>query len=476
MWTYSPFMDCNFCLIGSYFVDGDTIALLSFLLVLLYSFTNIKSYTLQPLFVIFIYATLFWFVIRLLITIYFPQSTIRFPAPVDTDSTSINIALVYVILSTIMVAFGFIFSLVVKVNSKNRARTFTLPKHFNLRRILLLFLFVGFGYLILEIYFGSGRHWLPSFMTRLLNHKDLVWVGFLLWIFGHSYMKRRMSEYVFFIIFAFSIISTFIAGSRGGFLNAVLIYIIGVCLFNKGGYIKKRSIIIIGMFVLTGPLLFGLASIGSYELRHGGFGNIENKLSLIYKSKFDLENLEKMMQSLSLRISGLDTLAIILKADEDKRDPDMYINFGNEIKSIANTYVIGEPFPEALITSKAFQVVYQDVDEESARNTAFTQKWTGYGLMFVKFGWYGGLLATFIVAFLFATLYRIIAYGKNRYRHLIMVYLLMILFQEIISHGVEDLVSGIHSGFLIGGVVNIILINILYKVESSFVNSKTLKV
>ena len=86
--------------------------------------------------------------------------------------------------------------------------------------------------------------------------------------------------------------------------------------------------------------------------------------------------------------------------------------------------------------------------------------------MFVKFGWYGGLMATFILAFLFSVIYRKIVISKGKYSDLLTVYLLYILFNQLMTHGVDDFfLTGIHSILFFGGVVNVLLLKFMYSVE-----------
>jgi len=451
------------------FVDGNTLILFATLLLLLFSFTFIKVYALQPLFIILIYGTLFWFVLRLIVMIALPESVLVFPASVSVRVEAINSTLVYLILSTMMVAAGFILSS--QLFSDNIKHIyFVLPKYITLRRVLMLYIIISTIFVLGSVFLGAGRHWLMSFLTRLLNTEILLWIGFFIVLFGAKYQSGKLSRVVFIVVFSWGLVGAFFSGSRSGLLFVVLLYLIGVGLYHKSGIIRKKMLVTFAMIVLISPIMFSLATVGSLELRYGGYSNIIDKVSLI--SEYE-SNIENSIQSLGLRLSGLDTLAVIVNANETKFVPSKYINFENELKSIANTYVVGEPFPNALISEKGFHVVYQGGNEDIARDTTFTQKWSGYGVMFVKFGWYGGLVGTFILSFMFATIFISTAQCKNNYKHLLMVFLLYIFFNQLMSYGVESFIlSNMHSIFLIGGVVNIFLLKALHEFEISIVRNR----
>ena len=86
--------------------------------------------------------------------------------------------------------------------------------------------------------------------------------------------------------------------------------------------------------------------------------------------------------------------------------------------------------------------------------------------MFVKFGWYGGLMATFILAFLFSVIYRKIVISKGKYSDLLTAYLLYIFFVQIMSNGVDEFfLTEIHSLLFISGVFNVLLLKFMYSVE-----------
>ena len=448
---------------NSEFVDITTIFLLSVIFAVLFMFTRIKDTVVQPLFVILIYGTLFWFILRLMLMIAIPESIGRFPATVAVRVDAINNGLVYLILSTIMVAGGFIASRQLISGYKVPKYQLQLPAFITLGRVIILYVILGLIFTSGHLLLGSGRHWIMSFMTRLVNPEALLYIGFLVLLFGNKHATRIEYKFVFVALFMWYLFSVFFAGSRQGFILVVLFYLIGVLLYRNNGYIKKKLIFLFGLMIVLAPIMFSLATVGSSELRYGGIANINDKISMIKNNKFAmLDGLDRM----SMRLAGLDTLAVIVNADEDNYNPREYINFSNEVKSIANTYVLGEPFPDALITSKAFHVVYQGGVEDTARNKTFTQKWSGYGLMFVKFGWYGGLMAAFILAFLFSVIYRKIVISKGKYSDLLTAYLLYIFFVQIMSNGVDEFfLTEIHSLLFIGGVFNVLLLKFMYSVE-----------
>jgi hypothetical protein len=455
---------------NSEYINTTTLILLSILIIVLFFFTMIKDYTIRPLFVILIYGTLFWFVLRLLVMITFPSTTKLFPAQVLVRADALNNALIYLIFSTIMVASGFAISKLIKPKRAVDREQFVAPAFITLRRVLILFFIFYFMNVLLEVYYGEGRHWVPSFLTRIINRENLLWIGYFVMFFGFRHKSNNVSRVLFILVLGWSIILGFMGGSRSGLLFVVLLHIIGIALYRKDGFVTKKLIIIFCFVVILAPITFGLASIGSLELRYGGIGNINKKISMIERSSI---NLELTLQKLALRLSGLDTLAVIINANEDSFIPSQYINFENEIQSIVNTYIIGEPFPDALNTSKAFHVVYQGGDEDIARNKTFTQKWSGYGLMFVKYGWYGGLIATFILAFGLGVIFRKYALSSSIYKDLIGIFLLYIFYDQIMSFGMDEFVITTLHGLLIsGGIINIFLLKILHAMEVSIVSDK----
>ena len=114
-----------------------------------------------------------------------------------------------------------------------------------------------------------------------------------------------------------------------------------------------------------------------------------------------------LVTTLLNRLGLMDYGILVVAKPGDLRAKDKYMNLMYAVKSILNT-VPGTIFKEAeLNTSRVINIIYRGGDEEQAKVAYFAEFWTIWGLWFVVFGWWGGLVALFATGFVMEMIYSV---------------------------------------------------------------------
>ena len=121
----------------------------------------------------------------------------------------------------------------------------------------------------------------------------------------------------------------------------------------------------------------------------------------------------------------LDYVIEILSGRGNRDAMNKYMNIEYSMKSFLNNAVLGTPFPDAdIMTSRIIPIVYRGASEAEVKEKFLSEAWTIWGLVYVFFGWWGGLGAIFILALLMQIGFLAILRFCGRWKYYVATYYL----------------------------------------------------
>jgi hypothetical protein len=243
--------------------------------------------------------------------------------------------------------------------------------------------------------------------------------------------------FVIIVFFTYAIYTAF-AGSRG---VGIRILIICLAIFLAGmGNFKPRIILtlaIIAFIALTSVVSWPIATSmrlvtvkEQADIKSGLRLNIneinpvkeQSDLKTALRSSFNeiylncednlLENFPQkncnFFSKILNRLGILDYAIQITTQPGDSSALEKYMNIPYIAKSVVNSALPGMPYIEApLSTSRVISIIYRSYDELLILNSGyFSEYWTLWGLAFVLFGWWGGLITLFVGGFVLHFIYK----------------------------------------------------------------------
>jgi len=220
-----------------------------------------------------------------------------------------------------------------------------------------------------------------------------------------------------------------ISGARSAGLT-ILMVLLAIYLAGGGNFRLplRKFVMIVGVVVGISVLTHSLATsqrtriAGNYwstRNRTDSRTLDANKRKIAYYNKIygldaareEISLLEIIENSLTTIVNHLALVdyGILTVAEPGDRDAkDKYMNVMYAAKSILNS-VPGTIFKEAeLNTSRVVNIIYRGVDEEFVlKHGYFSEVWTIWGLFYVVFGWWGGLVAFFTTGFVMEIIYNV---------------------------------------------------------------------
>lgn len=445
---------------------------------------------------ILVFVILIWYVARIPIMIVIPALTSQpidwyFGTNVDLGADEINNALRFVFYSSSTTAIGIVLSNSLferKVQIKNHHRQTDLFIHQEnyfkkASNFLLICILLS---LFLYFYAGIGRYhkyWHLEVATRFVNISVLLLMFYYLY-FSLPYCDRRRNLARFLLVLATVLLFFVLRGSRA-FAYVLLVNTLAILLVkDRGKTVKLRNVLLVVILgVLTYMVAFGF-KIG----RDPNINSPSKVLRAVIASNTFIK-LKNGVFDISRRLNALGPLATVLAGDSNVYDagryinragkyigfknqfgmpgiiarncdvykPEEYINFKNEFGAVINKFVVGELFPGAKDTDTTFDIIYRDWPEDEPNY--HTSLWTGYGLMYIHYGYAGSLIALCILGFIINSLYK---YSKriNRYGQIFSVVILIQFHEFLLSHGFDTLMYGI-----VGAWILIVPYNILLRIR-----------
>lgn len=391
----------------------------------------------KPLILLMTLITSFWFLLRVIILAVFPES-IAFQPYVDYQASDITSGLAYLCLATIALGIGMKFGSRVLAR-REIERAPVMPPSVLPERVVWLGLALSALGLFSYLDIGAGRFsealapigWIFQF----LNYEIILALLALLIVTQARFFTRYQRRMVLVYYISFTLYRVLV-GSRGG-LYLVVLYWVLASIAAKGDLRVTRKAIgwLVFAAVLVVPFYYFATStrvLWSPSADRSGSISISDVLAAANGADLQLVDAVK---ELSGRVSALDSLALVVS--HKGRESDRYMNWTNVIHVIVNDSVPGEIWPEAFPTTRAFTIIYWGYPEAFARSVYISNLWTLYGLAYVFWGWYLGLIATFCIGFILALVYSYICRSSHEYALPFRLFWLAVITQGILNYGFE---------------------------------------
>lgn len=380
------------------------------------------------------------FVFPRIIEYLFLPELVRFPFGEGTDSTAINRGLAYVLLGTGGIVAGF-FSAERVVR---RSRVFLKESgegpidEFPVGAILPVFVLVLAIDFYIRVWLGIGifgklqaetGNTLVQLVLGLFGI-DMVFFGaFMALAVGKNANRIRwmvvlVAIYIFFLS---------LGGSRGGGLR-VLSMSLAILVASRGNFRSRwyHYLVVLVSIGLMSLALFPVATqirtdLQLRNLRVAQEGN-GAKVGWLFEGvrwgeqQGDGVTLYRkpvmLLAAVANRLAVVDYSVLMLTEDGNPETRAKFMNLMYAVKSIANFFVPGSAYPEAeLSTSRAVAVIYRNISGVGHLSGYFSEYWTAWGLSYVLFGWWGGLVALFVAGFAFHALYLLALRLLGRFRY-----------------------------------------------------------
>lgn len=219
------------------------------------------------------------------------------------------------------------------------------------------------------------------------------------------------------VILVIYLLSMLIGGSRGGLLRIGQIIIL-VMLAWRGNF--QTSLKTVVPFCLTIILLSAaLYPIGS-AIRYMHVGLSPGASVHLIMDELGIKGLPPnsevgpkercpatasimlcYISPIAARLGILDYPIEVLSERGDRKILGEYLNLSYTAKNVINNSVLGTPFPEAEIsTSRTMPLIFRGATLDHVKKNYISEPWTLWGLVYVLFGWWGGLASLFLFGLL----------------------------------------------------------------------------
>jgi len=155
-------------------------------------------------------------------------------------------------------------------------------------------------------------------------------------------------------------------------------------------------------------------------------------------------DIPRLFITLSNRFQLIDYSILVLSQKGNPEEKSKYMKLDYALKSIMNYIVPGVIFQEAeLDTSRVLAIIYRGFSEDYVKSHGhFSEFWTGWGLAYVLFGWYGGLAALCFAGFVLQLFYVLVHVISGKYRaYLASWYILLAPMLVYASSGLDHTVT-----------------------------------
>jgi hypothetical protein len=153
--------------------------------------------------------------------------------------------------------------------------------------------------------------------------------------------------------------------------------------------------------------------------------SLTKKIVLQFRSKNTKDGLELYRNFESFFSTTINKLGIVdfailtLSQDADPDAKARFMNLSYNTKSIINALVPGDIFPDATVnTSRLVTVLYRGFSEKYVKTHGyFSEFYTPWGIFFLLFGWWKGLLMLSLSSFFIHSVYWVVQSFFGRYRY-----------------------------------------------------------
>ncbi|MFA5902866.1 MAG: hypothetical protein WC836_02960 [Desulfobacula sp.] len=396
---------------------------------------------------------------RLLMYLVAPEY-VEFPFGDNIDANTVNVGLFYVLtgfvffLSGMMIANPFIMT---------NLRTFSIVSE-NLRaysnkNLLMLFLFTMAIQLYSSLNLGIspyGKMQTDSFNVlfqgiRTVLEVDSCFVFVLAALLLKNFLSgtNRKSAIIFIVLVYIAM--TVLGGSRAGTMRVIMSLAVIVIILYGNARIKIIKLINILLLLITLSLaVFPLATFSRLMII-GSHREDNSPIEFATEETQNLVEIKGLIARVCNRMGTIDYPILIATQEGDKAAQSKFHAIQYPIKNIINMLLPGTPFPEnAIMTSRAIDIIYRGGPETDMYERYNSEFWTLWGITYIYFGWFGGILAMFCTGFICHMLYGIIVThlpGLQKF-YLRLWFLYYAMNGIIWNMGIDSAVTAIFQGLL----------------------------
>jgi len=340
---------------------------------------------------------------------YFRYSHLAIPSP-----TEINKTLTYIVMGNALFFSGIILSnktLNTCFVSVHKSSDFLFKNRkvlINISIIVLIFNYFLFFLFQIGICGIQNPSW--AWITHFIELFPFLVLNIVYLVVYKNILKKKIKIVIY--IFGY-ILLTFLQGHRSAFYIPMSLWLI-CSIITRGNFkISMRVFLFLGTLIIVGVfIIFPLATGIRYW--HWGKFSLNEVLNIINSTHF-----LGIILSVSNRVGGFDRLVIVVN---NWCFNSKIIHISDSIKVILNSLSPIDFFPNVMTLGKAFTYIVwnKPIDIVEAGN------WSGFGVMYIYFGWYKALLALFILGFLLNFIfYRLnfLGQGFSLYLKTLFVYL-----------------------------------------------------
>jgi len=409
--------------IGTLFIT--TVFVLVFVLFLIFSrfalFVQISVFAVFSIFFIFF---------RILFFVILPER-IKFPFGTVFTSNEINYGLWYAVIGTFLIMAGFFcadFLFCFKRKMKIPER-FYKKRFFNAETVVLIFFItIVVDFFILSV---LGVNFFNKFQAdnfnpviQLLLVFFNVDIGFFMLMIAiltlcENSLKKSKLIILAIVSFVYVVFVSFF-GFRNFGLRILFMLVVSLLSLNwkfKASFIQYISFVFVLCFasLLTYPLITNIRSFRALNFKYNVLNSdgVKNVSGKVLKERDGVGFLKlPILYSIADRMGVIDYEISILSIPPDQKAKIEFINIRYITKSIINTLVPGVVFKDASIsTSRLIAILYRGFSLDYVKsNGYFSEFYTPWGIFFLLFGWWGGLVGLFICGFLIHSIYLLILY------------------------------------------------------------------
>jgi hypothetical protein len=450
-----------FSLFGeSSLINEQSILWIVLIVALLLFMLAIRDRTSEPLIFILVLTTEIWYIFRFLVLITWPE-VVGLQEFHTIEVHAMNRGLNYLFWGTLLCGLGFRFGSTVILVKENGYKEEPPPllHYITLQRVMIFAILALLAHIFLYMTIGVGRtigEELSKFgwLFRFIN-LDIFFLIIIV-IVGESWssLSRKSKIFVlcFFIIFVFSRI---LLGSRSA-LYIIIVYWFMFKITNEGNLKIERKHLSLALFIVIISIVAFPIATGTGFIRNVGYSEV-SLYDLLEKAEWTRFGFADLLSMISYRLAALDRLVVIVGDYGLRSELSEYVNLPNLLKMIVNATLPGEPFPETILTSRTFGIIYYGWSLSDVKYNYTSSMWTLFGILYAYFGWLGGLVCTFIASFLLAVAYRTIRSMRSKYGLLISTWVLFEVYMCLLSFGFDHMYEDVYSYLLIGTLYIILL-------------------
>ncbi len=420
----------------NYLINIQSILWITLSVILLWFLLSIKHAESKPLITLLVFVNLVWYLARFLFLIVSPENMGFEQHYINVDD--MNRGLIYFFLGTMLIGLGFKIGSTFNIHGREKQYIASNSISFDISfRKLVMFAVAVIMVTLYNCYaLGVGRFGdvYSGWVFRLVSYDAILLILIVTagekWPFLHKRQKTLL-----LLVFALFLAVKVLMFSRGAFY-LLLTYGMFFYWAKQGDFvITRKHIIIIGVFILASILVYPFATStrAIWTSEKSSSISFKDVIGFVGFSDFTISDL---LEVISFRLSALDRVVVVV--GDKGSNVSQYANLGNVTKSIVNLTVPGTPFPDAMLTSQAFSIIYFGLSENYIReHEALTSLWTLYGTCYAHFGWYGGLFSMFVLSFALAAVYQKICRLKTPYNMLLRTWFIMLIYNALLSYGLD---------------------------------------